>query len=295
MKLPSIQRSIAQSLALGLLLSTPFLASAQMDSNGPPKVLVIQREYLKPGKAGNLHEKTESAFVSAMAAAKWPSYYFAMDSLSGPSRSLFFIAYPSFAAWEKDNWATRKNTTLSAALSHASAADGELLSEYDSNALVLREDLSLNTGNLVGKRYMEISQFVLRPGHMKEFEDLAKLYVEGYKKAAPEANWAAFQMVYGANTSDVFIVITTLKSLAETDRSMGESKQFADAIGASGMKQLGELTAASVQSSQTNLFEFNPKNSYPPPEWIKAEPDFWKPKASAVKKIDVKAEAKPAQ
>jgi hypothetical protein len=296
MKFPLIQRPVAPPLLLCLLFSAPLAVSAQQDGmNGPPKVLVIQREYLKPGKAGNIHVKSESAFVQAMAAAKWPTYYFAMDSLSGPSRSLFFTGFPSFEAWEKDTWAARKNATLSAALDHAAYADGELLSEYDQNVLALREDLSLNTGNLMGKRYMEISRFVVRPGHAREFEELAKLYVDGYKKSVPEANWATFEMMYGVDTGGVFLVISPLKSLAETDRGMGDSKKFSKAMGESNMKKLSELTAVCIESSQTNLFEFNPKNSYPPPEWIKAEPDFWKPKVITAKKAQAQTEAKPAQ
>src|SRR5580704_10611496 len=121
------------SVGLCLLYLGSGIASAQEPTAGPPKVLVIQREYLKPGRAGSMHEKTESAFVRAMSVAKWPTHYFGMDSLSGPSRSLFFIGYPSFEAWEKDTLATQKNTTLSAALDRASSADGDLLSLYESS------------------------------------------------------------------------------------------------------------------------------------------------------------------
>src|SRR5215469_2581495 len=87
-------------LCLGLMA----MAAAQ-EMPGPPKVLVIQREYLKPGRAGSVHEKSESAFVRAMAAAKWPTHYFAVESMSGPSRALFLLGYSSFAEWEKDNMA----------------------------------------------------------------------------------------------------------------------------------------------------------------------------------------------
>ena len=166
-------------------------------------------------------------------------------------------------------------------MDRAGVADGELLSESDQSAFILRDDLSLNTGNLVGKRYMEIGHFVVKPGHTQDFEALAKLYVEGYKKAGLATNWAAFQLVYGTNTGDVFIVITTLKSLAETDKEIGLNEQFVKAMGESGMKKVDELAASSIESSMTNLFEINPKMSYPPDEWIKAEPDFWKPKPTA--------------
>ena len=49
-----------------------------------------------------LHDRSESAFVHAFGEAKSPYHYFALDSLSGPSRSLFLFAYDSFADWEKE-------------------------------------------------------------------------------------------------------------------------------------------------------------------------------------------------
>ena len=64
----------------------------------PPKVLVIQREYLKPGKAGAIHVSSEANFVRAVTDAKWPTHYIAMDSMSGPTRALYMFAYDSFGA-----------------------------------------------------------------------------------------------------------------------------------------------------------------------------------------------------
>jgi hypothetical protein len=125
---------------------------------------------------------------------------------------------------------------------------------------------------------MEITQFVVKPGHTQDFEAAAKLYIDGSKKGNIDTNFATFQLVYGTNTSNVFIVITTLKSLADTDKEMGFDEQFARAVGESGMKKLNDLTAASIESQMNNLFAINPKMSYPPDEWIKAEPSFWKPK-----------------
>ena len=67
------------------------LAAEEMSGGAvpPPKVLVIFREFLKPGKAGRTHEKSESAFVQALARAKWPTHYLALTSMSGRSRALF--------------------------------------------------------------------------------------------------------------------------------------------------------------------------------------------------------------
>lgn len=291
-----MKKLITLSAGMSLLFLGSSIAPAQDGAGsptaGPPKVLVIMREYLKPGRAGSMHEKTESAFVRAMAAAKWPTHYFGVDSLSGPSRSLFLVGYPSFEAWEKDNLATQKNATLSAAFDRASIADGDLLTSYESSTSVYREDMSLRANvNIAQMRYFEITQFVVRPGHAREFEALAKMYVDGYGKAVPDAHWATFERQYGASTSastgDVFIVFNPMKSLAEVDSSFADSKKFDSSMSESEKKKLAELTAACIESVQTNLFAFNPKESYPPEEWIKAD-SFWKPKMAT-------PEAKPAQ
>ena len=60
-------------------------------------------------------------------------------------------------------------------------------------------------------------------------------------------------------------------------------KQVEAAMGAEGGKKAADLSAAAIETSQTNLFIFNPRISYVQDEWIKADPDFWKPKAAAPK------------
>jgi hypothetical protein len=250
---------------------------AEMSS--PPKVLVIEREFVKPGKSGSLHEKSESAFVNAMVAAKWPTHYFAASSMSGKPRVLFFVGYPSFEAWERDNHAMEKNATLSAAFDRASIADGELLTEFQQSVFSFDPDISLRaTGGVAKSRYFEISQYHVKPGHRAEFMELAKLYRDGFEKASPTANWAVFDSYYGEDNGGLYIAISKMTSLAEDDASMGDDKKFADAVGSNTMKKVRELTASCLDSAQTNLFEFSPKMSYPPDEWVKADA-FWKPKA----------------
>jgi hypothetical protein len=250
---------------------------------GPPKVLVIQREWVKPGKTGSMHEKSESAFVNAMTAAKWPTHYFAASSLSGKSRVLFFVGYPSFEAWEKDNHAMEKNATLSAAIDRALVADGELLTDYQQDVFAYDPELSLHTGDIVHSRYFEISRYQVKPGHRAEFLELVKMYMEGYGKVSEHANWATFESYYGQDNGGVYIAISKMTSLAENDQFMGDDKKFADAMGPAGMKKVRELTAASIESTMTNLYEFSPKMSYVDDSWVQ-EDAFWKPKAAVAPK-----------
>jgi hypothetical protein len=265
-------------LLLSLLLWGISIVAAQ-ESEGtkpPPKMLVIFREFVKPGKTGTTHEKTESAFVQAFARAKWPTHYFAVDSLSGKPRSLFLTGYDSFEAWQKDFQATQKNATLAAALDRAGLADGDLLSDADAGAFAYREEYSLHAPvDIAHMRYFEISLFHLRPGHRKDWDDLVKLVMAAYEKI-PDVHWATYESVYGQQ-GVTYVVFTPMKSAAEIDRAFAQDKQFEAAMGEEGMKKLNELEAAAIDSSQRNLFVFNPRMSYPPDEWVKADPDFWKP------------------
>jgi len=254
---------------------SPVLNAQAPPEDGPPNVLVIHREYLKPGKGGMLHDRSESAFVKAFADAKSPYHYFALDSLSGPSRSLFLFAYDSFADWEKETAAIGSNKALAAKVDQASLQDGDLL------AMMLRPDLSLNKGSIDGARYFEITVFVVKPGHVHDFTELAKLYMETYRKVAPDTHWDTFEVVYGsplpgAAGGETFLVFNLMKSLAETDKSMKDSDKFASELGSSGMQKVSELTAASIEASTTNLFAINPRISNPPTEWVKKDPAFWK-------------------
>ncbi len=290
-----MKRNIGLCLVLTLLMATAATVVAQDYSMAPPKVLLVQREFLKPGIAGAPHMKTEGAFVQAMTAAKWPTHYLGMDSMSGESRALFLVGYDSFAAWEKDNLAQQKNATLSAALDRALQADGPLLTGYDAGVFAYREDMSLRptAANVAQSRYFEIMRFKIRQGHDKEWEELVKMYMDGYAKASPDQHWATYQSVYGMNNGGVYIVFNAMKSLAEVDTGFADSKKFSDAMGEDGMKKIAELTASCVEDVQDNLFAFNPRMSYVDAAWVKADPSFWKP--APAPKPAAKAEPKPAQ
>jgi hypothetical protein len=267
-------------LGLSLVVTCSCITAAQEKSQGNqsiPKVLYITREFTKPGKAGMLHDAAESAFVQAERRAKWPTHYLGMTSLSGKQRALFFVWYASFEAWEKDNAAVEKNTALSTELDRAAMVDGEILDSVDQGAFVFNDDLSLRPlADLSQMRYLEISSYHVRPGHDKEWNQLVKMVKAAYEKAVPGAHWGIFEQKYGGD-GGTFLVLIARKTLAEVDRGFLEDKQFEAAMGADGMKKLDELVGASVESSQHQLFAFNPRMSYVADEWIKADPDYWKP------------------
>jgi hypothetical protein len=271
------------SVSLGISFSCTVAAQDKPQaSSSIPKVLGITREYTKPGKAGMVHDKAESAFVQAMARAKWPTHYIGMTSLSGKQRALFLTQYESFEAWEKDNQATAKNAALSASLDRAGMADGELLDSIDQGVFVFNEELSLRPRpDLSQMRYLDISAYHVRPGHNKDWNDIVKMVKNAYEKAVPEAHWGVFAQYYGGE-GGTYLVLTARKSLSEIDRGLLDSKQFQAAMGEDGMKKLDELVSVAIESSLHNLFAFNPRMSYVADDWITSNPDFWKPAAAAM-------------
>jgi hypothetical protein len=277
-------------LGLSLAVAGSLLSAAQeMSSQASiPKVLQITREFIKPGKSGMVHDRSESNFVQAMARAKWPTHYIALSSLSGKSRALYMTSYGSFEAWEKDNAAVAKNSTLAGELDRAEMTDGELLDSVDQAVGYYDEELSYRPkADLSQARFMEISVYNVRPGHGREWRDLVKMVREGYEKAGTSAHWATFEVVYGRD-GGTYIVLSSSKSMSEIDSMFAEDKQFMGAMGKEGMKKLEELIGSAVERSDHELFSINARQSYVPEEWIKADPAFWKPKPA------VAPSAKPA-
>jgi hypothetical protein len=270
------ERNILSIALSSLLVVSAAIANAQdAGPPAPPNVLVIQREYLKPGKAGAIHAKSEGNFIKASTDAKWPTHYIAMDSLSGPTRALFMFAYDSFEAYGKDQEAQNANATYAAAIDAASLADGELLARYDSQAFVYHPEMSLHAAvDVPHQRYWEFTSFHIKPGHEKEWNELVKMYVDGYSKF-PDAHWALFESKWGENNGGAWVVINPMRTLGEVDKGMADSKAFFAAQGEDNMKHAGELAAACIESVQTNLFVVNARESYVDAGWAKTAPEIY--------------------
>jgi hypothetical protein len=272
---------IVGHVVLGLTFAVAGGSSAPaQETPSMPKVLQITREFIKPGKSGAVHDRSESSFVQAMARAKFPTHYIAMNSLSGKTRALYLTSYPSFAAWQKDNDTIDKNSALSAELDRASVADGELLDSMDEFVLYYDEDTSYRPNpDLTNARYMEVSSFHVRQGHDHDWTELAKMVIAAHQKAGTSAHWATYEMAYGGG--DEYVILSADKSMADIDQGFAEGKEFEAAMGEDGMKKFRELVTATIESSDSELFAINPRQSYAPDEWIKGNPDFWKPKPVA--------------
>jgi hypothetical protein len=270
-------------LGLSLAVVGSSLAAAQNASmSSTPGILQITREYTKPYKGGAAHDKTEGAFAAANTRAKFPVYYVGMNSMSGKARSLYMTRYASFAEWEKDNALMAKNPSFSAEVERASVADGELLEEVDSGVYMLEQDLSFHSHNdLQNHHFYQVFVYHVRPGHEKEWHELVKMVKDGHEKAGDSAHWGMYSLMFGGE-GGTYVVLSGDPSMSAIDEGIAGDKKFREALGGDeGMAKLDKLFGEAVDNSHSELFAVNPKQSYVSPDWIKADPEFWKPKPAA--------------
>ena len=270
---------IAATAAFGLF--SPLLAIGQSVApagSQPPKVLQVYREEIKPGKAP-AHALFEASWPRAFAKAKWPTHYLAATSLTGPSEAWFMTGYDSFAEWEKDNSSLDKSPELKSELERLEAGDGEFRSGGSSLVVSYREDLSdFANVDLSKMRYFRIVTYNLRQGHTLDFSEAVKIVRAGYRKLGVELHWATYQVVSGL-PSPSYVLFIPMKSLDEIDAGLGRDKALREAEGDDAEK-LQKIAADGYVSTESNIFAFNPKMSYPPKEWIAGDPEFWTAKAA---------------
>ena len=110
-----------------------------------------------------------------------------------------------------------------------------------------------------------------------QWNEVVKMAKATYEKAIPDSHWGMFEEMYGAD-SGTYLLLTSHKSLGEIDKGLMDDEKFSDAMGEEGMKKFDALYAECCEAAQQQLFAFSPSQSYVQDEWIKANPDFWKPR-----------------
>jgi hypothetical protein len=282
-------RKISFVMLFVLVMPLIALGQAAEYSHHPPKVLVIGREDVKPGKSA-AHEKSEAAWTQAFARAKWPSYFLAMSSFSGPSQVWFCIGYDSFADMEKDTMAQRKSAIVTAAQSKYGPAESEFLEGGRGIVATLNPDISYHADfNLPEMRYFRVRTTRVKYGHDAEYVEARKMLNAAFEKAGVKQSAVSFRVVSGA-PAGTYLTFFPSKSAAEWDR---QGPTLREALGGEYDKFLS-LLDKSVTGYEDNLFEFSNKMSYMSPETIAAD-KWWAPKPAAAAPAADKTSAAPAK
>ncbi len=268
---------------------------------GPPKILLIEREEIKPGKV-SMHERLANGYAQAFAKAKLQGQWIGMTPVTGnENEAIFTEGYDSFEALEKTRHDEEKITT-GASKQEFDQLDRQGAEVHTTQRIVVavyRPDLSYKPNIVLAQaRYLQISVVRMRPGRDFQLPEIVRILNSASEKANMDQHTAVFQAVSGAPGGTYFIC-TPVKSLKELDAAMAGQSAALKALGEENGKKVLQFLSEGVISNESSIYEFNPRMSYVTKEFASADPDFWNPKpkqaaqpAPAAKKENPKAEAK---
>ncbi len=290
-----------RACVLGTLILSATAALAQ-EPPGPPKVLALAREEIKPGRAA-AHTRSVASFIAAVGRANAPMHRIGLAPLSGDDNAVVYLqAFDSFADVE----AAHKQFDETVAANAAFKADLERLDreEVDQHAsqrtayYTLRADLSYHPhgAEQVGRsRFVSISTTRIKPGRAPDYVDYIKALNVAREKAGSDVHTAVYQVLSGV-ANGTFLSFASMRSLAEIDdlRQKAEQQQKAldEALGgADVVKQRRMLISEIVADGYNTIYAIDPALSRPTALIAAADPDFWNPKpAAATKALAAKKE-----
>jgi len=291
---------------LGTLILSATAALAQ-EPPGPPKVLALAREEIRPGKAG-AHAKSVASFIAAVTRADAPLYRIALTPVSGDDNAVVYLqAFGSFAEVEAAHKQFEETVAANAVFkANLERLDREEVDQHASQRTAyytLRADLSYHPRNAeqtARSRFMSVSTTRIKPGRAPDYVDYIKSLNVAREKAGIDAHTAVYQVLSGA-ANGTFLSFTSLRSLADIDdiRQKGEQQQKAldEALGgADAVKQRRMLISEIVADGYNTIYAMDPSLSRPTALIAAADPDFWNPKpAAATKALAAKKEAPKAK
>jgi len=282
---------------LALLCGTP--AFAQEPAAGPPSVLMVTREQFRPGNMAT-HNRQIPAFYALFEKAKVGAARLGLVPVSGDQNHLLYLeGYPSRAEMEAT---TRKfdevmgaSPALQAEFDALSGKNDPLHESQTVMITTLRTDLSYhpNTREQTGRaRYFNVTVLRVNAGRGVDWADYTKQTNAAREKAGLDEHTAVYGVSSGA-PAGTFLILSTMRSLSEADAAAAggaaRTQKMTAALGgesvvAARRKTNSEIVAQAV----TTLYSIDRATSRPRPEFVAADPDFWKvkemPKPAPVKK-----------
>jgi hypothetical protein len=128
---------------------------------------------------------------------------------------------------------------------------------------------------LIGdSRVLRTTAVHVRPGHIADFEALMKEAKEASEKAANTQPVLVSQVVEGSKGT-TFYVTSLRGSLGGFDKN----PTLSEILGEDRFKKYLQVTAETVEGSESAVYRFSPELSNPTEEIVKVAADFWHPKA----------------
>ncbi|MGH9871736.1 MAG: hypothetical protein ACRD9S_04625 [Pyrinomonadaceae bacterium] len=266
---------------------------------GPPKVLYVVREDIKPGMMAP-HSKHAANYVNAFRTLNTPNHRIALLPVAGSENEVVYITgSDSFKELEEilnntDKKMSGASGNLKTELGRLDAEAPALHAAMRDMLTIFRPELSYNPDvDIRTMRYFSITTTRIRPGHDAQWAEYVQKLVNVARQKAKIDNFhvAVFQVVSGA-PGGTYLVFRPMKSLAELDDPI--AMRVRAAMGDDMRKDADKAISEAVLSSDISTYAFAPSLSYLEKEFMAGDPGFWNPKpAMMVKPKPKKKMAKP--
>ena len=292
-----MKKSLLLFVVVILLSSFTQVFAQDPAMHGPPKVLLIVREDIKPGMMGT-HNRHSAEFANIFRKLQSPNYRIALVPVAGSENEIVYLTgADTFAELEGMQKATDDKM---AAAGVSMKAD---LDRLDKEAPLLhaamrdmfasfRPDLSYNPGvDVRTMRYFSITTTRIRPGHDAQYaEYVQKMIGLAQKSKVDNFHLAAFQIVSGA-PGGTYMFFRPMKSLADLDEPIGMKMRAG--MGDDMRKDADKAVSDAVMSSETSTYSMAPAMSYLDKDFTSGDPAFWNPKPMMAKPKPKKKMTKP--
>lgn len=283
-------------LAGVLLLSLCSPILAQMPA-GPPPVMLLVREDIKPGKMP-AHNRHSASYAEIFARLQVPTHRIAMTPVAGSENEVIYVTpFPSFAEMAEEQSATDKkmsaaaNTGMKSELDRLDKEAPDLHAAMRDMFLVVRPQLSYGAEvDIAQMRYFAVTTVRVRPGQEDQYAELMKVVNAARDKIKAELHVAGYQVIAGA-PGTTYLLFRPMKSLAEYDLKIGTRAR--EAMNDDQKKKADKL-AESIAFTETSVYAFDPQMSYVPKQMSARDAAFWDRKpAPAMKRPAKKKVAAP--
>lgn len=263
--------------------------TVEEQNHEPPAVMGITREAIKEGH-GAAHEKVEADWAAAFRKRNLPFHSLALTSMTGPGEVWFLLPSKSFAEVERAGQEFQKSG-LKSEIEMLEARDGELRSNSRTMYAIYRKDMSYHPElvNIGKTRYVGVTTFRLKLGHMGDFMEGSKKFLEADEKAGLKTPQVVYQVVAGA-PEGMFLFMEPMESLKTLDEMPARDKAVSEAMGSEDFQRMMKGAGDVFTSIEYSLFAVNPRMSYVSKDTEDVDPAFWRPKMSPGKAASKRAE-----
>lgn len=294
-----MKKSLLFFVVVTLISAFSQVLAQTPERSGPPPVVLIVREDIKPGMMGT-HNRHSAEFAGIFNKLQTPNHRIALVPVAGSENEVIYLTGAgTFAELESmqkttDDKMSAVGGNMKADLDRLDKEAPALHAGMRDMLAVFRPNLSYSPGaNISTMRYFAVTTVRVRPGQEDQYAEYVNDMVKAARdKAKAELHIAAFQIIAGS-PSTTYMFFRPMKSLAEYDLRIGP--RVRDAMSDDQKKKADKMTGETVLFSETNIYAMSPQMSYVSKEMMAGDPTFWSRKAeTAVKPKPKKRVAKAA-